>query len=99
MELCNVAAQQKSTGSYAEVVNFATQPRISTHAEESKQFSADEGFIVVTGKQKNGRAANKVTKFLCTSKKSKTPMVGVWNFYASYHCKESKTCVSICITL
>jgi hypothetical protein len=41
-------------GSYAEVVNFATHPLISTQTEESKQGSAD--VIVVTGKHTNDRA-------------------------------------------
>jgi hypothetical protein len=80
MELCNVAPQQKSTRSHADVVNFATQPRISTQAEQSTQDSADNRFFVVTGKYKNDCAANKVTNQVpVASKKSRTPMTGVRN--------------------
>jgi hypothetical protein len=54
-------SQQKPTRSNADVVNFATQPRNTMHAEESKQGSADDRFIVVTGRHENDRAPNKVS--------------------------------------
>jgi hypothetical protein len=80
MELRNVAPQQNSTRSYAEVVNFATQPRISTQAEDSQQSSADDRFIVVSGKHTKDRPANKVTNPVSVaSKKSRKPMFGVRN--------------------
>jgi hypothetical protein len=53
VDLCNVASQQKYTRSYADVVNLATQPHNTTQAEESKQGSVDDGFILVTGRHKN----------------------------------------------
>jgi hypothetical protein len=80
MELRNVAPQQNSTRSCAEVVNFVTQPRISKRAEDSQQSSADDGFIVVSRKHKKDCPANKVTNPVSVvSKKSRTLMFGVRN--------------------
>jgi hypothetical protein len=80
VELCNVAPQQNSTSSYAKVANFAIHPRTSTQAEDSQQSSADDRFIVVSGKHKNNRPPNKVTNPVSVaSKKSITPIVGVRN--------------------
>jgi hypothetical protein len=62
------------------VANFATHPRTSTQAEDSQQSSADDRFIVVLGKHKKDRSANKVTNpDSVASKKSRTPMFGVRN--------------------
>jgi hypothetical protein len=60
------------------VVNFATQSRISSQAENSQQSSADDRFIVVSGKHKKDRPANRVTNpVFVASKKSRTQMFGV----------------------
>lgn len=60
-----MAAQQKSSRSYADVVNLATQLRNTLEVEDSNQDSADDTFIPVTNKWKHERLANKATnKFL-----------------------------------
>jgi hypothetical protein len=56
-----VPLRQKSTGSYADVVYSATQPRNEVEADENNQHSAYSGLIFVTGKHKNERALHKIT--------------------------------------
>jgi hypothetical protein len=72
-----VAPQQQSTRSYATGVHLETQSRNTMQAEKSNQGSADNRFILGTGKHKNGCAVNKITNQIpMASKKSRTPMFG-----------------------
>jgi hypothetical protein len=48
---CNVASQQKSTSSYADV-NSAIQPCITNPNDESVPGSANDGFILVNSPEK-----------------------------------------------
>jgi hypothetical protein len=90
---------QKSLRRYAEVVNFATQPHISMQAEEIKQSSADDGFIVVTGKHKNDCAANKVTNQVSVaSKKLRTPMFVVRNTTTLPVIAKKEKCTSLFVS-
>jgi hypothetical protein len=100
MDFCNVAPQQKSTRSYADVVNFATQLHNTKQAEESKQGSTDDGFILVTGRHKNDCAANKVSNQVSVaSKKSRTPVFGVRNTTTLPVITKKAKHVFICVTL
>jgi hypothetical protein len=45
----NVAPQQNTSRSYAEVANFTTHPHTPTQAVESQRISTDNGIIVASG--------------------------------------------------
>jgi hypothetical protein len=59
--LCNVAPEQKSTTSCTDVVNLVTHCHNTMRADGSNQASADDRFLLVTGKHKNECAVNKIT--------------------------------------
>jgi hypothetical protein len=61
VESHNVAPQQNSSRSYAEVANFNTHLRTPMQAVASQRSSADDVIIVVPGMHKKDRPMNKVS--------------------------------------
>jgi hypothetical protein len=61
VESRNIAPQQNSSRSHAEVANSTTHSRTPTQAVESQRSYADYGVIVVPGMHKKDRLTNKVS--------------------------------------